>query len=431
LTIEQVEAGSVLNHAQETSFRKKQEQQPHQQQQRIYLVTDGLRSKHTKIVYRVAFNQFLREGAHTTDIQVLLDYKPRVLESMVIGYVEYLRDKRRAHNTIQLHCAAIFHFFEMNDVILNKRKIMRFVPPDESPSSSASQGDYYADGVGEDKPYTLEDICRIINEGCGGDTRSRVIVLLMASTGMRIGALPGLRYGDLSYIPEHNLYKIRVYATSRVDRYITYCTPECAAAINAYLDYRRRLGETIKDSSPLIREMFNVENPFVIDSPRSSTSRMIELALEQALKKSGVNQRTAAQAKGSRRSIMRSHGFRKFVITTMDKAGVKDTHRRYLTGHAQVGQDGSYVLPNEKDLLAEYLKAEDLLTIDPTQRLQKENQELKSTRSEDLEEIHRKWLLELQQERVLLPLQEWNAFKAQIDELKKYLPPFVEDKVKD
>ena len=71
----------------------------------------------------------------------------------------------------------------------------------------------------------------------------------------------------------------------------------------------------------------------------------MELALEQALKKSGVNQRTVTQAKGSRRSIMRSHGFRKFAITMMDKANVKDTHRRYLTGHAQVGQDASYVLP--------------------------------------------------------------------------------------
>ena len=268
-----------------------EQQQSQQQQQRIYKVTDDARSKHTKKVYGTVFNKFLREGAHTTDLQVLLDYKPRVLESMVIGYIENMRDKGRAHSTILLHCATIFHFFEMNDIFLNKRKIMRFVPPDESP---ASQCEYYSDG---DSPYTVEQIYRMINEGCGGDIRSRVIILLMASTGVRIGSLSELHYGHLTYIPEYNLYKIQVYASSRSARYITYCTPECAAAINVYLEYRRRLGETIKDTSPLIREIFNVENPFVINSPRTCTLMMVELALEQSLKKSGINQRTATQAK--------------------------------------------------------------------------------------------------------------------------------------
>ena len=89
-----------------------QQQQPQEQsspssftQQRIYLVTDGLKSKHTKRVYGVLFNQFLRDGAHITDYQVLLDHTPRVLESMVIGYIEKLRNKGRADQTIKLNCA--------------------------------------------------------------------------------------------------------------------------------------------------------------------------------------------------------------------------------------------------------------------------------------------------------------------------------------
>jgi hypothetical protein len=127
-------------------------------------VTDDARSKHIKRVHGTVFNQFLREGAHTTDLQVLLDYKPRVLESMVIGYIEHMRDKGRAHSTISLHCATIFHFFEMNDIFLNKRRIVRFVPPDESPAAvAASQCEYY---YNDDKPYTVDQIYRIINEGC-------------------------------------------------------------------------------------------------------------------------------------------------------------------------------------------------------------------------------------------------------------------------
>ena len=94
--------------------------------QRIYLVTDGLGSKYTKRDYGYAFAQFQRDGAKTTDLQVLLDYKPRVLEQMTIGYIEHLRDKGRAHKTISLHVAAILHFFEMNDIVLNKRKTNPF-----------------------------------------------------------------------------------------------------------------------------------------------------------------------------------------------------------------------------------------------------------------------------------------------------------------
>ena len=113
----------------------------------------------------------------------------------------------------------------------------------------------------------------------------------MASTGMRIGAIPILKVGHLSPISEHNLYQIDVYATSKQDRHITYCTPECRVAIDTYLDYRRRLGEKITDDSPLIREMFDANNPFIINAPKQPTEKMVYDALEQALKNAGVNQR--------------------------------------------------------------------------------------------------------------------------------------------
>ena len=130
---------------------------------------------------------------------MLLDYKPKVIEQMVIGYIENLRDKGKARNTIALHVAAIIHFFvEMNDIVLNKRKITRFIPPDKSDH--------------RDKAYRVEEIGAILDSGfC--DERTRTMVLLMASTGMRLGALPGLCVGHLTYLPEHKLYKIPIYDT--------------------------------------------------------------------------------------------------------------------------------------------------------------------------------------------------------------------------
>ena len=95
-----------------------------------------------RTAYRSEFNHFLKTSVEAVDLQVLLDCKPGVIESMIIGHIERLRDvEKLSYWTIQMHCADIFHFFEMNDVNLNAKKIKRFLPPDESDDS--------------DRPYTL------------------------------------------------------------------------------------------------------------------------------------------------------------------------------------------------------------------------------------------------------------------------------------
>jgi integrase len=106
---------------------------------------------------------------------------PRLIESTIINYIRHLAEEQKlAHKTIHVHCYAIFHFLEMNDVNLNKKKIKRFVPPDESSLN--------------DRAYTHEEIANILLK-C--DDRARVIVLLMASTGMRVGAIHTLQIKDL------------------------------------------------------------------------------------------------------------------------------------------------------------------------------------------------------------------------------------------
>ena len=114
---------------------------------------------------RLAFNHFIK-----TTVRTLLDYKPSVIESKIISHIEYLKDVQKlSYWTIQVHCSAILHFFGMNDVNLNARKIKRFLPQDES--------DHYSN----DRPYYVNEIQQILSK-C--DIRSRVIVLLMVSTGM-------------------------------------------------------------------------------------------------------------------------------------------------------------------------------------------------------------------------------------------------------
>ena len=103
---------------------------------------------------------------------------------------------------------------------------------------------------------------------------------LMASTAMRVGATAYrfkedmasvLEFGDLTWVPKYNLYKIMVYNRSKGSRYPTYCTPECASLINRYLDYRRECGEIIKETSPLIREQFDPQHKLTSFQPQKNT----------------------------------------------------------------------------------------------------------------------------------------------------------------
>ena len=92
----------------------------------------------------------------------------------------------------------------MNDIQLNWDKIRSY------------QGD--ADKQTEDRPYTHSEIATMLAHT---SPRNKAIILVMASGGLRVGAIETLRIKDLEPIDKHNIYKINVYATSRRSKYFT------------------------------------------------------------------------------------------------------------------------------------------------------------------------------------------------------------------
>ena len=121
---------------------------------RIYLVTEGLKSHPTRDTYRIAFQIFLNDTVKNQDLSTLLDLKLTVIESKIISHIEYLRNvKKVKHSTIQTYISAIFHFFLMNDVALNIRKINRFY----------SEEDDEVNGV-RDRPYSIDEISKILTK---------------------------------------------------------------------------------------------------------------------------------------------------------------------------------------------------------------------------------------------------------------------------
>ncbi|MPZ07387.1 MAG: tyrosine-type recombinase/integrase [Nitrososphaeraceae archaeon] len=266
--------GKELQDPQQQRQRQESEHLQHNQHQRrrqetagdnrppkLYHITSGNLAPLTIEQYERDVNQFLHYFK-IKDIQVLLDFGRDAIQAMVIKYIsEHLREQRKlGHGSIKLHVAGLYYFLDGEDIILNRQKIRRHYPRD--------------DFIHDDRCYTREEIQSILSK-C--DERTRAMVLLMVSSGMRIGALRELQIGDLpkALVPNLNLslFKIWVYARSR-DRYYTFCTPECRAAVLDYLATRERFGEDItKKTSPLFREQYNLADHLRIQSPAYGSRR--------------------------------------------------------------------------------------------------------------------------------------------------------------
>jgi integrase len=294
----------------------------------------------------------------------------------------------------------------MNDVHINTQKIKRFMPTDEREHYSG------------DRPYSTAEIGKMLAK-C--DIRSKVIILLMASSGMRIGGLHKLKIGDLKRVDEFNLYLVWVYNTSKKDRYYTFCTPECAGAIDEYLEHRKLHGEKLKDTSPVVRNQFNIDNPFTAQVPKFVSSRRLAFIVDDVLKQSGVN---PIQPGTTRRiECMRSHGLRKFFTNQCDKAQVNFLIRESLLGHRLPGQNASYVRTTEEDRLAEFTKAIKLLSINSETKLREQIAQLQTERFDYMKKIHEDWLRELNGQYSLIPKWEWETIKSEMKFVREILLP--------
>jgi integrase len=213
------------------------------------------------------------------------------------------------------------------------------------------------------------------------DLKYKVFVLLLASTGCRLGAVPPLKLRHLKSIEEYRLYQITFYENTKQE-YYSFCTPECAKYIDEYLDYRKRCGENLNDNSPLIRDDFIIDDLLHIKHPRHLSNSALKYYIRQKLIALGFRSVTPItedvhhEYKKHRTQIAQNHGFRKFTFTTMALKKIDPEIRELLVGH-KIGLSGAYYRPTEQQMLDEYIKVVNDLTISNEYRLKMENTQLK------------------------------------------------------
>jgi len=192
---------------------------------------------------------------------------------------------------------------------------------------------------------------------------------------------------------------------------------ECAAAIDAYLEYRKRNGgERLTPESPLFRENFDkmaaivagfdnysndnssnsdnareeISSSVVIlkKPPKRLGTRGVDAVMSSLLLKAGLTTTVSCKKLNStggggtiRKVVKRSHGMRKFLLTALTEVGIDPQYRKILLGQ-DLGLDEHYLKPTEEQVLQQYTKAIDYITINNEHRLQKQIVELTEKQSD-------------------------------------------------
>ncbi|HET9807469.1 MAG TPA: hypothetical protein VFP49_11205 [Nitrososphaeraceae archaeon] len=301
--------------------------------------------------------------------------KTKWLETKIIRFVEYQKQrverKEIAAGTLKNYVKVIKLFCQMNEIenLVLWKKIKIGMPKVKEQA--------------DDRAPTLEEIRKLIEYP---DIRVKPIVFTMISSGIRIGAWDYLRWKHIIPIEKDGKIvaaKIIVYA-GEPEQYFSFISPEAYNSLKEWIDYRASYGERINGNSWLTRDIWQKTHHRyshrigLAAEPKQLKSTAIKKMISSMWQVVGVrNQLDQGQKRHEFKGV---HGFRKFFETHCQLV-MNHNNIKMLMAHS-LGESGNYHRPTETQLLEDYLKAVELLTINEENRLYKRINELQEKNME-------------------------------------------------
>lgn len=296
----------------------------------------------------------------TPDVAIKL--KPEELNPLVLKYAMYLKKVAKTTgvfsrgeisvNSVGYYINTVKIFFDYHEITLAWKKIKRFIP-------ERIAREYHV--------YSREEVKKLL---AVANHRERAIILVMLSSGMRAEALVNIQIRDFE-IMQDNVGHFVVYARTP-SYYHTFCTPEATASIQFYLDWRKEMGEQLKQESPLIRNSIKDNFSKVAKHPTPISYMRLWEIMQKLIRKAGI-------PNSNNHTLQPNHAFRKFMNTIVANAKVNPLFKEIMMGHS-LQLDRTYYNRNDpeslKALLEEYTKAIGLLTINQESKLKSEVLEL-------------------------------------------------------
>lgn len=342
----------------------------------------SLNAKETKRQYPKRFDVFLRyldlngddfESRLELFFEAVTTKGREWIETQLIEFFS-IQNKRAENGEIAISSIRNFYkpvklYCDVNGILLNWKFI--------------SKGINNQRQISEDRIPTMSEIQKLCEYP---DRRIKPIVLLMLSSGMRVSSLQYLKWKHIQPIKSNDFIvgaKVIIFNTKSKKNYFSFITTECYQVLEEWLEFRKSFGEKITGESPVIRDRWKINSSdysqFIglAQFPKKMLTNSIRNLLNDAWKIQGLREEIKT---GNRYEFKASHSFRKFFETQCQKV-MKSLHVSLLMGH-DTGIVAHYYRPNDDELLDDYLKAIDLLTINEENRLSKEVDVLKKKNQE-------------------------------------------------
>lgn len=289
---------------------------------------------------------------------------PNWVFNYIIKFLQYQRQrverKEIVGATLKNFVKPLKLFCEMSDIPIPWKKITRGLPKVRR----------FAD----DRAPTIEEIQKICEYP---DRRMKAIIYIMSSSGIRLGAWDCLQWKHIIPIEKNGniiAAKIIVYPGDH-EEYFSFITPEAYYELEKWINFRRESGEVIDENIWLMVQLWNTKNE--ISNNNNNKKKIKSVGIKQLLMRSlrtqGIRKNKRKESNtgyGTRYEFQTNHGFRKWFKTRCELAGMKSINIEKLMGHS-VGISDSYYRATESELLEDYLKAIDFLTINEENRLRK------------------------------------------------------------
>jgi integrase len=324
---------------------------------------EAIRSQYTRSSYERRLITFLTIIHMSVDefveeARAKPEWAQKVVLEYMLGQKERFQNKEIQASSIKSVLKPLKLLLEMNDVTgINWKKISRMMPP--------------ARRYALDRSPTIQEMRFMI---ANSDLRYQSILLVMASSGIRIGAWDYLDWRHVEPVREEGRVvaaKLTVYA-GEAEEYISFITPEAYDRLQQYRKFREEHGEKMSEDSPLVRDKWETTGNRGWNFLGSATG-------PERLKSAGVKRlfedmmwRLGFRKEKRRRHEFSIHSIRKFFKTRAEQV-MKPINVETLMGHS-TGISDSYYRPTDKELLDDYLSAVPLLTISETEEVRRVTQ---------------------------------------------------------
>lgn len=290
---------------------------------REFLNSKAINSERTKKIYHFALSHF-QTFLSTSEFKdhniesILIPLNEKIIDvySLLNKFVGYLMTREYPMNTktklspgsISLYIAGVRSYLEYHDIDITPNKFKKRVTLPKK---------YYSNGEGLD----AEDI-RALLLACT-NTRLKVFLLVLASSGMRATEALSLRNCDVDFSRSPTKVHLKPETTKTKQGNDVYISDEATKELKKFIDSKYTNTNYTKFPKELVFSIAKEAVPASIY--KTLTHHFIKL-----LGKTGMNQRKDGE--GTQRRQISFHSFRRFVKTAISNQGYQD-FSEWILGH--------------------------------------------------------------------------------------------------